>query len=131
MTDPDHPDPDLRGRTYAIPFDRVWGAAMRLGGGSLRGWTVLRSDDTSGVIQAEVAPRFWGRTTDVVIRVALDRDAQTRVDMTAALRGEGREWGTGRRRVRAFFRALDRALGADPGTILVATGGTGPSTGTG
>ena len=51
-TSPDERDPRLRGRTYAIPFDRVWEAARALASGGLRRWQIIESDDYEGVIRA-------------------------------------------------------------------------------
>lgn len=118
-THPGHGDPDLRGRTYAIPFDRVWTTAVELAGGKLSRWFIVRDDDGPGVIQAEVRPRLWGENADVLIRIGLDEDAQTRVDLVSSSRGQRRDWGASRRRVIRFFKALDRALSATPDQILV------------
>jgi len=109
-THPSHPDRLLRGRTYAIPFDTVWTAALHLADGGLARWTVIRADDGPGIIQAEVRPRFWGENGDALIRVGLDPDAQTRVDVVSSSRGSRSDLGTSRRRAIRFFRALDRAL---------------------
>ncbi|HSG47520.1 MAG TPA: DUF1499 domain-containing protein [Longimicrobiales bacterium] len=111
-THPAHPDPLLRGRTYAIPFDTVWTAALRLAGGGLPRWNVIRADDGPGVIQAEVRPRLWGENGDALVRVGLDADAQTRVDLVSSSRGNRNDLGASRRRAIRFFKALDRALAA-------------------
>jgi len=105
-----HEDPRLRGRTYAIPFEDVWNAAHALAGGGLRGWRVVSSNDQEGVIHAEAKLLFGDRLDDVTIRVGLDRDAQTRVDARAAARQGRTDWGRNARRLRRFFRALDRAV---------------------
>ena len=113
-----HGDPELRGRTYAIPFDTVWTAVLQLAGGGLSRWLLTREDDGPGIVQAEVRPRLWGENDDVLIRVKLDRNAQTRVDVTASSRGQRGDWGRSRRRVLRFCRALDGALSASPDQIL-------------
>lgn len=105
-----HEDPSLRGRTYAIPFDTVWKAALDLAEGGLSRWFVVRHDDGAGVIRAEVRPLLWGENADVLIRIGLDRNAQTRVDLVSSSRGEKSDWGGSRRRVSRFFRAMDRKL---------------------
>jgi len=102
------PDERLRGRTYAIPFEDVWQAALRLAGRK-RGWRVLGSDDLQGVIRAE-ARTVLGFTHDVVITVKLDENAQTRVDLVSASRVGKADFGKNARRVGAFLRALDREL---------------------
>ncbi|HUH13871.1 MAG TPA: DUF1499 domain-containing protein [Longimicrobiales bacterium] len=110
-TSQDHDDPRLRGRTYAIPYERVWQAAVHLAGGGLRGWRVLESDDQRGTLRAEARARLTGAVDDVYVRVYLDRDAQTRVDARAAARDAKRDYGRNARRLRRFFEALDQGLG--------------------
>ena len=103
-------DPRLRGRTYAIPFEQVWQAACSLANGGLRRWRILQADDYEGIIQAEARTLVFGFVDDVLIRVYLDRDAQTRVDMQSRSRKGRVDFGTNARRIRRFFRALDRRL---------------------
>lgn len=117
-TDAAAPDRRLRGRTYAIPFERVWSAALQLAGGAQRGWRVLSADDQAGVIQAEATSLVWRIVDDVHIDVGLDENAQTRVDLTAAPRSGRPDLGRNTRRVGRFLRRLDAALGATPGEIL-------------
>ena len=117
-TDPESPDPALRGRTYAIPFDRVWNGVIRLAHGGLRGWDVIRADDEEGVIEAEATTRVLRFVDDVEIRIRLDPNAQTRVDMTSASRKGKADLGTNRRRIRSFLRELDREIEARPDEIL-------------
>lgn len=117
-TDPASPDPALRGRTYAIPFDRVWSAALELAGGNLRGWRLVEADDQGGLIVAEATRRLLRGVADVRVRVGLDADGQTRVDADSASRGGGPDLGADRRRIRRFMAALDARLGATPGQIL-------------
>jgi hypothetical protein len=118
LTDRRSPDPVLRGRTYAISFDRVWNAALQLAGGGLRGWRVVHEDDHSGHLSA-VAPRaLIGKPADVLVSVRLDADGQTRVDVESTSRGTKRDWGANRRRIRRFLSALDQKLGATPAQIL-------------
>lgn len=105
-----HEDPALRGRTYAIPFDTVWNTALDLAEGGISRWVVVRYDDGAGVIRAEVRPLLWGENADVLIRIGLDRNAQTRVDAVSSSRGEKSDWGASRRRLDRFFRAMDRRL---------------------
>ncbi len=106
----DAEDRRLRGRTYAIPFDQVWTAALALAH-RRRGWTVLHADDIEGEIRAEVRTllRF---THDVNVRVGLDRNGQTRVDLVSASRTGRADLGKNARRIGRFLRALDRELDA-------------------
>ena len=52
QTDPTAPDPELRGRTYAVPFEDVWAAAIALANGGLRGCSLKRANDRDGIIIA-------------------------------------------------------------------------------
>ena len=110
VTAQDHWDPRLRGRTYSIPFEKVWQASLALADGGLRRWKVIESDDVEGVIKAE-SKTFWLRfTDDVTIRIYLDEDAQTRVDVESKSRKGSGDFGTNARRAARFFKALDRKL---------------------
>lgn len=116
-TDPRDSDQDLRGRTYAIPFDSVWNAAVALAGGDLGRWRLIAADDREGVITAE-RKGFSKRVTVVRIDVGLDENAQTRVDLRARpAEGHG-DFGGARRAVRRFVRRLDARLGALPQQVL-------------
>ncbi|MGI9627270.1 MAG: DUF1499 domain-containing protein [Longimicrobiales bacterium] len=117
-TGPQQEDPELAGRTYAIPFGRVWDAVVRLSAGGLSGWKMIRWDDDAGLVEAEVHGPLFRLPADVTVRVVLDENAQTRVDLTARRRGRGRDLGTGSRRIRRFVRALDERLEAGSSEIL-------------
>lgn len=113
-TGADHWDPRLRGRTYHVPFERVWQAALALAGGELRRWKIVQSDDYEGIIEAE-AKTFWMRfVDDVRIHIYLDDDAQTRVDLVSQSRKGRGDMGTNARRAARFLRALDRRVLAEP-----------------
>jgi hypothetical protein len=112
-TQPDHPDPRLRGRTLAVPFDRVWKEALLLAA-KKQGWTVLDADDLKGVIRAEAQTLVFRFTDDVEIRIGLDQDGQTRVDMTSASRVGKSDLGTNARRIANFLRGLDQRLARAP-----------------
>lgn len=107
-TDPASPDPRLRGRTYAVPFARVWEAA--LAEAAARGWTVLEARPVQGEIHAEARTRVWKFTDDVWVRVSLDAQAQTRLDMVSASRVGRADLGTNARRIARFLHSLDRRL---------------------
>jgi hypothetical protein len=112
-------DPDLRGRTYAIPFERVWTAALHLARGGVTGWNLLHSDDLAGVIEAEApTPPFSGPRADVRVRISLDRDGQTRVDAESISRKSGPDFGSNRRRIARFMSLLDNRVNAREGQIL-------------
>lgn len=107
--DDDSADARLRGREYAVPFSTVWDAALQIAR-STRGWTVTASDPRGGEIVAEARTALWKFTDDVWIRVSLDEDGQTRVDMTSASRVGSADLGTNARRIARFLHALDRQV---------------------
>jgi uncharacterized protein (DUF1499 family) len=117
-TDRQSPDAALRGRTYAISFDRVWNAALEVCSGAARGWVVTTADDQVGLIQAVTPKRLLGAVADVTVRVTLDENGQTRVDVEAMSRDSTRDLGANRKRIRRFLPALDRKLGATHAQIL-------------
>jgi hypothetical protein len=117
-TDPTSTDRRLRGRTYAIPFEAVWSAAIRLASGELRGWSLSSADDQEGVIEGSAKPLLFGGPSEVRIEIGLDENAQTRVDAWSNSGGTRGDLGRSRRTLGRFFRALDRGLAAGPGQIL-------------
>lgn len=117
-TDPEHSRASLRGRRYAIPFDLVWNGTLRLIERDRPRWEVTSTDDGEGVIDAEATTRVFGFVDDVRIRIGLDSDAQTRVDMRSASRVGWTDLGTNPRRIRKLLRDLDRELEARPRDIL-------------
>ncbi len=117
-TNVDAPDPALRGRTYAIPFEAVWQGVVGLAGGGLRGWSIESADDQIGVVKAHALGGLLRPEIDVRVSVRLDRNAQTRVDLLARARSEGGDLGRSRRLVARFVGQLDQRLGAGPGQIL-------------
>jgi len=119
QTNPASPDPDLRGRTWAIPFDDVWEAAVWLASGGLRGCTLRRANDRDGIIIAEARARFVG-VSDFTISVVLDADAQTRIDARSISREGKADLGTNARRIRTFFRMLEDRLAQKRGERPVA-----------
>ena len=111
FTDPEADDPRLRGRSYGVPFARVWSAALEVAQHT-RGWTVTASDPVAGEIVAEARTRLWKFTDDVWVRLSLDEDGQTRVDMASSSRKGGGDLGTNARRIARFLRTLDGRLSA-------------------
>ncbi|HWK89226.1 MAG TPA: DUF1499 domain-containing protein [Longimicrobium sp.] len=108
-TAPDAADPRLRGRAYPVPYAAVWDAVLHTAA-TRRGWTVLVADPRAGTVTAEARTRVWRFVDDVVLRVTLDGDGQTRVDATSASRRGGGDLGTNARRIARFLHALDRRL---------------------
>lgn len=99
------------GRTYAIPFARVWEAALDLVRGELPRWHARWWDEEEGVIQALARGRLSRRASDVVIRIGLDAQAQTRVDLRSTSRSRRMgDFGGNTRLIGAFVGGLDRKL---------------------
>jgi len=117
-TDPTAEDRRLRGRTYAIPFEVVWSAALEIAGGGIRGWVVTASNDEAGTIDVEATTMLFKTVDDVCISVGLDENAQTRVDVRAEARNRRPALGRNPRRIGGFFKRLDRRLDPAPGLIL-------------
>lgn len=112
-TDPEHEDPALRGRTYGIPFDAVWRAALRVAE-ERRGWEVVRRDDLEGRIEIEATTLVFKFVDDMEVKIVLDENAQTRVDARSSSRKGKVDLGTNARRLRRFFRDLDREVARAP-----------------
>lgn len=117
-TGPSARDARLLGRTYAIPFAKVWTASVELADGGLRGWSLTRADDRAGVLEAVRHTLFRKQRDLIVVDVGLDENGQTRVDLTCR-----RENGSGTARRHAsvidrFCRSLDKRIGARAADIL-------------
>lgn len=110
FTTPEAEDPRMRGRTYAIPFEDVWQASLYLMDGGLRRWEVHEADDREGIIRGVGGSLMDRFASAVTIRITLDFNAQTRVDALSASRTGRYDLGSNARKIRKFFRALDRAL---------------------
>lgn len=117
-TDPRAEDRRLRGRTYAIPFDRVWRCALELADGAMRRCSVLSADDEAGIIEAEYPSLVLRRMDDLRIEIGLDENGQTRVDVRSACRDGKADLGRNPRTIGRFLKRLDRRLEADPAQIL-------------
>ena len=117
-TSPDAEDPRLRGRTYTIPFDDVWEASLAVIRHRLGRWTVVLDDDRAGRIDALATSALRGLETEVVVRLGLDENGQTRVDLRATSRTDVRDFGRCRRLIGRFTHRLDRQLDPRPDQIL-------------
>jgi len=117
-TDPASEDHRLRGRTYAIPFDRVWTGSAHVAHKRMWGWTITTEDDQLGVLDAESVTRILRFVDDVHVSVGLDDNGQTRVDVTSASRTGRGDFGRNPRTIGRFIRKLDRALDVQAGQIL-------------
>ncbi len=102
-------DPRLRGRTYHVPFARVWDEIIQMIQESDR-WQLLDADEGRGRIRAEARTRVFGFVDDIWFRVKLDDNALTRLDMRSASRVGRADLGTNARRIARFMKHLDRRL---------------------
>ncbi|MDQ3555890.1 MAG: DUF1499 domain-containing protein [Gemmatimonadota bacterium] len=112
-TYPEASDPRLRGRRYGVEFAAVWRAVLAAAEASPR-WSVVAADPVAGELRAEARSRVWGLVDDVVVRVSLDEDALTRVDMESASRAGRGDLGANARRIARFLGRLDAHLAATP-----------------
>lgn len=103
-------DPRLSGRTYMVPFAKVWDEIIKMIE-SKRRWTLLRADEGSGLIHAEAKKPVLRWVDDVRFKLKLDKNALTRVDMWSASRVGKGDLGINARRIGRFYRELDRRLG--------------------
>ncbi len=116
-TDPRSEESRLQGRTYAIPFDQVWGACLVLVQARRR-WTLLQANDLEGFIRVRCQTLVFKFVDDLEIRIGLDDNAMTRVDVKSRSRKGRADLGTNARRIGRLLRGLDRRLNAGAGTIL-------------
>ena len=103
-------DPRLMGRTYMVPFAKVWDEIISMIEKHPR-WKVLRADEGAGLIHAEAKTLVFRFVDDVRFKLKLDDNALTRVDMWSASRKGKGDLGTNARRIGSFCRELDRRLG--------------------
>lgn len=103
-------DPRLRGRTYVIPFAKVWDEIIDMIESRSR-WTLVSADEGTGLIHAEAKTLVFRFVDDVRLKLKLDQNALTRVDMRSASRVGKGDLGTNARRIHRFYRQLDRRLG--------------------
>ena len=116
-TDPWSDDPRLLGRTYAIPFNQVWLACLELVTTWNR-WELLQTDDIEGLIQVRCTTAVFRFKDDIEIRVLLDENALTRVDLQSQSIKNRYDLGVNTRRIGRFLVRLDKLLGARKGTII-------------
>ena len=121
MSRPSGFDDDNLISVNAIPFDRVWTAALALCGGGLPRWSLVSADDQQGVIRARALTRVLRRQNDVRVTIGLDQNGQTRVDVAGIAFNRSRDLGSNARGIDRFLRELDAKVGAAPGQILDAT----------
>lgn len=74
-------------------------------------WTAVDADERAGCLRAEARTAIFHFVDDVEVRVTLDADGQTRVDMSSISRVGPADLGTNRRRIRRYMRTLDASMG--------------------
>lgn len=116
-TNPWSEDPRLIGRTYAIPFEEVWRTCMKFVAEHNR-WRLLQADDLVGFIRVRCTTLVFRFEDILEIRVGLDENGLTRVDVRAGSKRHRGDLGMNARRVGRFFKKLDRLLDAGHGKIL-------------
>lgn len=100
---------DDSGRSYAVPYERVWRTAVEVARSS-RGWSVLAIDPVRGRIEAEARTAVWKFVDLITIELRLDELGSTRLHVTSAAVTERPHLGVRNRRIRRFLRSLDAAL---------------------
>jgi hypothetical protein len=101
----------MRGRTYAVPFATVWSHALRLANGDMPGMRLLSADELAGQIVAEATGPVLAMPSEFTVAIALDANAQTRVDLRSVSETARADLGFNARRIANFTRLLDRAVG--------------------
>jgi uncharacterized protein (DUF1499 family) len=123
-TDPESPERRLQGRAYPVPFSQVWEAALETARTRPR-WTVTEASPRRGEIAAEARTVLWRFVDDVTIRVSLDGDGMTRVDVVSQSRVGAADLGVNARRIARFLHALDRHLRRRAGAAEQRKSGSG------
>jgi uncharacterized protein (DUF1499 family) len=113
-TDPDAADPRLRTARLDVPFARVWDAVLGTVGATPR-WTPISADPREGEVQVEARTLIWQFVDDVRIRVHLDEEGRTAIDVHSTSRVRGWDMGTHTRRIARFLHHVRRRV-ADPET---------------
>lgn len=94
-------------RTFAAPFDQVWGATIEAV--ATLGWTVQESDKESGLLSARVSANLLTYGDAVTIRVVPQGDVvAVRVASTSE---QAYDWGKGGRNIEKLYASIATALG--------------------
>jgi uncharacterized lipoprotein len=94
-------------RTFAAPFDQVWGATIEAV--ATLGWTVQESDKESGLLSARVSANLLTYGDAVTIRVVPQGDVvSVRVASTSE---QAYDWGKGGRNIEKLYASIEAALG--------------------
>jgi uncharacterized protein (DUF1499 family) len=101
--------PDIAPLRTALPpaeaFQRALAAAE-----AMSGWTIVRSDPASGMIEGSERTLFMGFTDDFIIRIGAD-GAGSRIDMRSESRQGVSDFGVNAGRIRRYLAALKPSLG--------------------
>lgn len=94
-------------RTFAAPFDQVWGATIE--SVATLGWRVEESDKASGLLSAHVSGNVWTYGDAITVRVVQQGDeVAVRVASTSE---QAYDWGKGGRNIEKLYSAIAAALG--------------------
>ena len=87
------------------PRADVFAAAERIA--RARGWDIVTSDASAGILEATHTSSWWGFKDDVAIRIREAEGNTTRIDMRSISRVGGSDLGANARRITAFLYDLD------------------------
>jgi uncharacterized protein (DUF1499 family) len=108
-TSPNHEDPRLRTRLYALSKETVWNSIHQIAT-LQRGWTVIKLDPAEGTLQAEARTRLLKFVDDVTIRVRPADGQRVSVDVHSRSRVGKGDFGANAKRIGLFLQALDSTL---------------------
>ena len=87
------------------PRADVFAAAERIA--RARGWNIVTSDASAGILEATHTSPWWGFKDDVAVRIREAEGNTTRVDMRSISRVGGSDLGANARRITAFLTDLE------------------------
>jgi uncharacterized protein (DUF1499 family) len=101
--------PDIAPLRTPLPVSEAFRAALAVAQ-AMAGWSIVAVDRDKRCIEASEHSRWFGFADDIVIRVTGDRGG-SRIDVRSASRRGRRDYGANAARIRAYLRALTKAVG--------------------
>lgn len=101
--------PDLKPLEIELDRKAVLQAALELAQ-RMRGWTVTQAEKEAGLIQGFAVTAVFRFTDDFAIRVREGEGGGTQVDMRSKSRVGVGDLGANAKRIRSFFKLLEREL---------------------
>ena len=95
--------PDIAPAMLDLPAAQAFDRALAVA--QAKGWSIVKSDAATGVIDADARSRFFGFTDDIAIRVT-PTSGGSRVDIRSGSRQGRGDFGVNAGRVRGFLAAL-------------------------